>query len=263
MRLVLFACLAVPLVAHADDDALAPHPTDTRWWISGQINAILQAQPGFHDPYEGDNSFHSDKHAALSIVGTVYAGFEITSTTSIVIAGESAGGGGLSDALGLAGFTNLDVVRNPSLGPTPYVARAYIDQIIPLSHAEAHERDPLHIQRTLAPRRIEIMAGKLATAETFDQNSVGTDSHMQFMNWSADNNGAWDYAADTRGYTLGAIIQYIEPLWAVRFGEMLMPTVANGIDYDFDLPTRAARTSRSRSTTASRAIPASCACSAF
>src|SRR5262249_43720201 len=50
-----------------------------------------------------------------------------------------------------------------------------------------------------------------------------------------DNNGAYDYAADTRGYTLGVIIEYIAPLWAVRFGEMLMPTVANGIDYDFDI----------------------------
>ncbi len=235
MRFALLACLAVPLTAYADDDTLAPHPEDARWWLSGQANAILQLQPGFHDPYDGPNSFRSDNHAELSIVGTIYAGYEITSTTSIVIAGESAGGGGLSQALGLAGFTNLDVVRNPALGPTPYLARAYIDQIIPLSDAETHERDPLHIQRELAPRRIEILAGKLSTSETFDQNSVGTDSHMQFMNWSVDNNGAWDYAADTRGYTLGAIVEYIDPLWAVRFGEMLMPKVANGIDYDYDI----------------------------
>jgi len=27
----------------------------------------------------------------------------------------------------------------------------------------------------------------------FDVNSVGSDSHLQFTNWTIDNNGAWDY----------------------------------------------------------------------
>jgi carbohydrate-selective porin OprB len=55
------------------------------------------------------------------------------------------------------------------------------------------------------------------------------------MNWAIDNNGAYDYAADTRGYSLGATIEYDAPLWALRFGEMLMPKVANGQDFDFDV----------------------------
>lgn len=35
-------------------------------------------------------------------------------------------GHGISNALGLGGFTNLDNVRNPEIGPTPYVACAMI-----------------------------------------------------------------------------------------------------------------------------------------
>ena len=31
------------------------------------------------------------------------------------------------------------------------------------------------------------------------------------------------------------IVQYIAPLWALRYGAMLMPTVANGIDYDTNI----------------------------
>jgi hypothetical protein len=58
---------------------------------------------------------------------------------------------------------------------------------------------------------------------------------MQFMNWTVDNNGAYDYAADTRGYTVGAVVEYVRPAWTVRFGELAMPTVANGIDYDTDV----------------------------
>ena len=234
MRSVALAVVLVSASAHADDAYVVDHP-DTAWWLSGQINSILQMQPGFHSPYVGDNSFRPDDHAQISYVATVYGGYELTTTTAIVIAGESAGGGGLSTALGMGGFTNLDVVRNPSLGPAPYIGRAYIDQIIPLGDAVASERNPLRLFRKLPARRIEIRAGKLSTVDMFDVNSVGSDSHLQFMNWTIDNNGAYDYAADTRGYTLGAIVEYAEPLWALRYGALLMPTVANGIDYDFDV----------------------------
>ena len=43
---------------------------------------------------------------------TLFTGLQLTSTTEIFMHFEAAAGGGLSDALGLAGFTDLDVVRN-------------------------------------------------------------------------------------------------------------------------------------------------------
>jgi high affinity Mn2+ porin len=70
---------------------------------------------------------------------------------------------------------------------------------------------------------------------SFDVNAVGSDSHLQFTNWTVDNNGAYDYAADTRGYTYAAIVEYDTPKWSMRFGEALMPTVANGIDMDWHI----------------------------
>jgi hypothetical protein len=237
-RLLRTAALAVTLLAarpaRADDAYLLDHP-DAPWWLSAQLNVIGQAQPGFHAPYTGDNSFRPDSHGAVSFVATVYTGYELTPTTAIVFAPESAGGGGLSDALGIAGYTNLDVVRNPTLGTAPYIARAYVVQVIPLSdNRSPHDRDPIHVLRTLPERRIEIHAGKLSTVEAFDLNAVGSDSHLQFMNWAVCNNAAYDYAADTRGYTLGVTAEYVEPGWSLRLGELLMPTVANGIDYDFN-----------------------------
>jgi high affinity Mn2+ porin len=232
---VLSVLAALGSIAHADDgDYVIHHPDDTRWWLSAQGNAIWQFQPGFHSPYEGTNSFRTEDNRALSDVATVYGGYELTRTTAIVIAGETAGGSGLSAALGLAGFTNVDVVRNPTLGPTPYVGRAYIEQVIPLSdHVVKNERDPLHVLRALPDHRIEIRAGKMAVVDFFDTNEGASDVHKQFMNWTVVNNGAYDYAADTRGYTLGFEVEYDAPQWAARFGEFLMPTVANGIDYDY------------------------------
>ena len=64
-------------------------------------------------------------------------------------------------------------------------------------------------------------------------NSVGSDSHLQFTNWTIDNNGAWDYAADTRGYTVGGILEYDDRVWSARYGIAAMPTVANGITLDW------------------------------
>jgi carbohydrate-selective porin OprB len=75
----------------------------------------------------------------------------------------------------------------------------------------------------------------MSTADLFDINPSGSDSHMQFMNWAVDNNGAYDYAADTRGYTWGFIAEYQGPYIELRLGEMMMPKVANGLDLDPDI----------------------------
>jgi hypothetical protein len=64
---------------------------------------------------------------------------------------------------------------------------------------------------------------------------VGSDSHLQFTNWTLDNNGGYDYAADTRGYTVGAVVEYQDRAWGARAAVALMPRVANGIDLDWNV----------------------------
>ena len=212
------------------------HSATSRFWISGQINTILQWHPSFRARYSGENSLRAEGENATSRVLTLYTGAQLTKTTEIFCDIESAGGRGISDALGLAGFTNLDVVRNPTLGSKPYLARLMVRQIIPLSSEKAEvERGPLALATTIPVRRLEVRAGKFSTADFFDVNSIGSDSHLQFMNWTVDNNGGYDYAADTRGYTFGVVVEYQSPRYGVRFGEMLMPTVANGLKLDWNL----------------------------
>ena len=197
---------------------------------------IFQAHPPFHAPYSGPNSFQNHGEHAFSRVATLYLGWQATRTTEFLFDVEETGGRGLSDAFGLAGFTNLDVVRNPSLGSAPYIARVMVRQIVPLTGKQVEaDRNFLSLATSLPEKRLEFRIGKLGMADFFDVNDVGTDSHLQFTNWTIDNNGGYDYAADTRGYTYGAMVEYQSPGWGVRFGEMLMPTVANGIDLDFNL----------------------------
>lgn len=216
--------------------ALFPHSDSTRFWISGQANIIFQTHPSFPAAYSGPNSLHSHYEKATSQVYTLFTGLRLWRNTELFADLESAGGRGISDALGLAGFTNLDVVRNPSLGPTPYLARLMVREIIPLSsETVSAERGPFALATSLPARRIEIRVGKFSLVDFLDANSAGSDSHLQFMNWTVDNNGAYDYAAQTRGYTDGIILEYDDRAWSLRFAEAMMPKVANGINLDANL----------------------------
>src|SRR5262249_6844130 len=138
------------------------HSNTSRFWLSGQINVILQWHPSFQAKYSGDNSLRAEGENATSRVLTLYTGVQLTRTTEVLVDAESAGGRGISDAFGLAGFTNLDVVRNPTLGSTPYLARAMVRQIIPLSNETIEsERGPFSLATELPVRRLEVRIGKL------------------------------------------------------------------------------------------------------
>ena len=217
-----------------------PHSDSARWLLSGQANIIFQAHPGFHSPYSGTNSMLARGEYKTSMVGTLYMGYELNKKprydTDVIYDEESAAGRGISEALGLAGFTNLDVVRNPNLGPIPYLARVELHQTIGFTDKLVdQQRTQFSLATKVPERRIELRFGKIGLPDLMDQNNPGSDSHLQFLNWTVDNNGAWDYAADTRGYTYAAIAEYDDKDWTARFALALMPTVANGIDLQWDL----------------------------
>lgn len=144
---------------------------------------------------------------------------------------EESGWKALSTGLGLAGFTNLDIVRNPSLSKAPYVAQAMVHKVFAFSDDKVeNERNALSLFDELPRRRLEVRFGKFSMVDCFDLNSVGSDTHLQFTNWTVDNNGAYDYATDTRGYTIGAVADYEDRNWGFRFAEALMSKIANGVD---------------------------------
>jgi high affinity Mn2+ porin len=214
-----------------DPQSMFPHFKDTRFWLSGQANFIFQTHPPFDAKYSGKNSLNPNYEKATSRVLTLYTGLRLNNSTEILVDIEEAGGTALSTGLGLAGDTDLDIVRNPLLSKAPYLARGMIHKIFALSKDKVEsERTPLSLFDELPRRRLEVRFGKFTLPDFVDLNSVGSDTHFQFSNWSVDNNGAWDYAADTRGYTVGVMADYEDRNWGFRFVEGLMPKVANGID---------------------------------
>jgi hypothetical protein len=217
-----------------------PHSDSARWLLSGQANIIFQAHPGFHSPYSGPNSLLARGEYKTSLVGTLFAGYQLVRNprfeTDLIYDEESAAGRGISEALGLAGFTNLDVVRNPNLGPVPYLARVEVHQTIGLtSKLVDQQRSQFSLATKVPERRLDLRFGKMGLPDFLDANGPGSDSHLQFMNWTVDNNGAWDYAADTRGYTYAFIAEYDDADWSARYAIALMPTIANGIDLEWNL----------------------------
>jgi high affinity Mn2+ porin len=217
--------------ATTDPESMLPHFKDTRFWLSGQINFIFQTHPDFHADYSGPNSLSPHYEKATSRVMTLYTGGRLNNSTELLVDIEEAGGQALSTGLGLAGNTDLDIVRNPSLSKAPYLGRGMIHKVFALSKDKVENpRTFLSLFDELPRRRLEIRFGKFSMPDFFDLNSVGADTHFQFSNWSVDNNGAWDYAADTRGYTVGVVADYEDRNWGFRFAEALMPKVANGID---------------------------------
>ena len=233
---VVLACTT--LLAPNQGDSTTSPAAARRWWLSGQVNVIYQWHPAFRALYTGPNSLRPQREHATSDVATLYSGLLVGRRTEFLFDLESAGGGGISQAFGLAGFTNLDVVRNPTLGAAPYVARAIVRHTLPLGDGwEDASPGPLALASRLPVPRLTISAGKLGLPDFFDVNPVGGDSHLQFLNWTIDNNGAYDYAADTRGYTIGGVIEFESRVWGARLGEALMPKIANGIEYDWHVAT--------------------------
>ena len=231
--------ISSPVLAEIDDytsgnETFFAHSDTLPWWLSAQSNTIFQWHPRFHAAYSGPNSFDRLSDQAATEVATLYTGLEISPTLEAIADFEIAGGSGLSQSEGMGGPTDLDATR--SLDGMPYVARLWYRTVIPLSDETISvERGPLSILTTLPVRRLDIHIGKFSLADFFDLNSVANDSHTQFMNWTVVNNGAYDYAADTRGYTYGGVIDYEDRFWGVRLAEALISRRANGLNLQKNL----------------------------
>jgi high affinity Mn2+ porin len=175
---------------------------------------------------------------AVSDTYGIYLGARLAPRLDGYLDVEMARGSGISHASGLAGVTNGDVLRQGTadLGNGPYVARAFLRLTLPIGHrADTVARGIDQLAGPVPVRRIEIAAGKFAASDLFDVNRYANSTRTQFMNWGLFQNTAWDFAADTRGYTNGVALSWITPRAALRAGSFQMPRQANGNVFDSDL----------------------------
>ncbi len=203
-----------------------------------QFNGVYQNVPAFHNPYEGPNSFTTINGKGRDFTHTygVYLGSQLTPTLQAYLDLELFKGNGISDGVGLAGFVNGDVIRagSSNLSKDPYVARLYLRYLLPLStETEKVERAMDQLPGEQPVSRFEAKFGKLAAADDFDLNRYANNNRTQFLNYDFLFNTAWDYAADTRGYSYGFMTALVQPRWRLAFGMYMEPNTANGADFDY------------------------------
>lgn len=210
--------------------------SNKNWSFHFQLTAINQSHPAFKAKYTGINSLINDaEHQKLSITTTLFAGRKLWKNASLYFNPEITGGTGISAAKGIAGFTNGETFRIGSTEPKLYIARLYLMQHVALKNKaiEKIEADANQVEETIPANRITLTAGKICMADFFDKNKYSHDPRMQFLNWSLMSNAAWDYPADTRGYTEGLVAELIQPGWAIRISSVLVPRKANGLQLDY------------------------------
>ena len=123
----------------------------------------------------------------------------------------------LSNLTGLGGFTNGEIARTAGPTLTAYRARLFLRQTWGLGgERERVESDANQLAGTVEKRRLVLTAGNLSVQDIFDGNAYSHDPRTQFLNWSLMTYGAYDYAADARGYSWGAALEWYHDDWAVR-----------------------------------------------
>lgn len=204
--------------------------------LGAQGTFIIQRLLPFSAPYSGPLSLVTggDVHSTRTL--GAYFGLGLTPRLQVYLDLENFTGNAVSRATGMGGLTNADVIRQGSgdLGQGPYVARRYLRYLVPLGGDAPvrAERGQDQLPGLEPASRLEFKAGTFAVGDDFDRNRYANTARTQFLNWSFFNNLAWDYAADTRGYTDGLLAAWVTPAQALRLGVFKMPSVANGQDLD-------------------------------
>jgi high affinity Mn2+ porin len=229
--------MALPCVVLGDapaDDALAGAPVPASYWpgfLGAQYTFVLQHQSALYSPYAGPLSLKAGGDTQPTNTFGFYFGWALTSWAQFYFDTEKFMGAGVSNATGLGGLTNGDVVREGAnnLPKEFYIARSYLRFMLPLGPKLAKLASGQdQIAGTEAANRLELKIGWLAVNDDFDKNRYAGSTRTEFMNWSLWDNTAWDYAADTRGYTAGFVLGYINPVWSLKYGMYRMPVHANG-----------------------------------
>lgn len=231
MKRTIFSVVTLLFTAHRHAYAQSDTSGKNGWSMHFQLTAVSQSHPSFKAAYSGPNSLvDTAEKGLLSVTTTLFAGRRLWKNAAFYFNPEIAGGKGMSGAKGIAGFPNGETFRIGDPEPVLYVARAYLQQHIALANAK-YERvadDANQVAGLVPDRRITISAGKFAISDFYDDNPFSHDPRTEFLNWSLMSNGAWDYPANTRGYTVGLVAELVQPGWALRISAVQVPKKANG-----------------------------------
>jgi high affinity Mn2+ porin len=214
-----------------------------RFTLHAQTTVINQFKPSFSAKYTGDNSVVTGKESKATLTSTFFAGVRLWKGAGFFLNPEIAGGSGISEAKGIASATNGEAFRVGDPAPKIYVARLFYRQLFSVSNETTYQSSDFNQLAGKVPTKyLSVTIGKIGVADYFDDNTFSHDPRTQFMSWGLMDNGAWDYPANTRGYTPSMVLEYVTPKHELRYGISMVPKVANGNDINYDLTKASSQT---------------------
>lgn len=218
--------LSWALLASTVSPAWAQETED--WGIKFQSTYVAQSKRAFAAAYSGPNSLIPQKEFSYSFTATAALGFRPWSGTEIYLNPELSQGVPLSGLTGLGGFPNGELARTSGPSLNLYRARTFIRQTWGVAgESEKVESDFNQLAGSARKQRLVLTLGTISIQDIFDDNAYSHDPRTQFLNWALITHGAYDFAADARGYTTGAALEYFHDDWAVRFGRFAQPKEPN------------------------------------
>ena len=213
--------------------ARAEDTNEEAWNVHFQATYIWQKKPSFSASYTGVNSLRPFPEKSYSFSSTAALGWRPWTGGELYVNPELVQGVPLSGLTGLGGMTNGEQQKTSGPNPTFYRARLFLRQTWGLGgEKEAVESDANQLAGMVDKRRVVVTAGNLALIDVFDSSAFAHDARTQFMNWALLAHGAYDFAADARGYTWGASIEYFYDDWVLRAGRFMQPAESNGLSLD-------------------------------
>jgi high affinity Mn2+ porin len=222
-------------ISPALEPAAAPAPE--RFLAGFQSTYIWQKKPTMAAAYTlpDSNSLQPGPETGYTLSATLYIGARPWDHTEVFVNPEVIQTVNISDLHGLGGMSNSENQKGGKQVPTLYMARAFARQTISFGGTPVPvDAGQNQFASTLGSRRLVITAGLMPLIDVFDTNPFAHDGRTQFLNWALLAHGAYDFAADTRGYTWGIAAEYYHDAWAFRFGRYLVPKESNGMALDFN-----------------------------
>ena len=225
---------SLPMGSWADSGEAPADPE--QWSVHAQATYISQKKPAFDAAYSGPVSLTPEPAHSYSFTSTLFLGARLWRGGEGYVNVEAVEGLPISNLTGLGGLTNGELQKTAGTSLKWYRARAFVRQVYGLGgESEPIEADKNQLGSAYGKRRLVVSAGNLSIMDIFDNNRYAHDPRGDFLNWSLITSGAYDFAADSRGYSWGAAVEWIEDGWALRAGRFAQPKESNGLPLDFRL----------------------------
>lgn len=194
-----------------------------------QSTIIGQGYPSFGARYSAANSLPAQGQARETASVDIYGGYRLWKGAELHVDLLSWQGFGLHGTLGIDDFTNGEAYKVGTRYPHLDIARLFIRQTIGLGgEKESVPSDQLALAGEQQAARLTFTAGRFSSKDIFDSNTCANDPRKQFMNWALVANAAWDYPADSLGYTTGVAVEADKSKWSLRYGFFQLPNQRNG-----------------------------------